>query len=777
MARSRPARPGDHNLPAQRTALVGRDRDITSLCHLLMQAEGRLVTLTGIGGCGKTRLALGVAANLVDSFPEGVWLVALAPLADPLLVTQAVASVLGVREQPDRSLLDVLAAHLARRELLLLLDNCEHLVQTCAELADTLLQGCPGVRLLATSREPLHISGELAWRVPPLAIPDPGSALGSQELARYPAVALFAERAAAAQADFALAPHNATAVAAICARLEGLPLAIELAAAWVRALGVGQILERLDDTFELLVGGNRTAPSRQQTMRATLDWSHGLLSEHERVVFRRLAVFTGGWGLEAAEVVCSGSETKSRDVLSLLTRLVDGSLVQVEERDGRARYRLLEPVRQYARELLVASAELDALRRQHAVFYLDFAQQLESDANAGGPGREAAHAALEQELENLRTAMRWCVEHGAAQMGLRLGRAHWNLWVVRGRFTEGQAWLTQMAALPAAGEAPTMRAVALSITASLAWRQGSYAQALDIYAVALPLLRQGNDPWLLYCALADLGCIALYQGDYEAARAYFDESLGAARAAGDRPSEAMSLTNLGWLASVQADFPTARAQCEASLALARAVGDAWVEGDSLNFLGHAALLQGDLVTARQRLEESVVVNRRIGERYGLAYALDGLGQVARVEGHYAEARSELHESLRLHEQLGDRAGMAESLESIAALAAALNLPERAMQLAGAAAGVRETIGARLSPVGRATLDRWLVPVRQAVGDEASVRAWEAGRTYPLERVLELALAAAERPASPTKQPPGRSGQQGKALSRRELEVAHCSRAD
>jgi predicted ATPase len=474
------------------------------LRELVLRGEGRLVTLTGVGGCGKTRLALGVAAAVVGSFSDGAWLVPLAPLADPLLVPQAVASVLGVRERSDQSLPDALVAYLEKRQLLLVLDNCEHLLRGCAELVEALLQGCPTLRVLATSREPLRMSGERAWRVPSLAAPDPRSSLGPDELVRYPAVQLFVQRAQAVQSDFVATPRVTPAVATICARLEALPLAIELAAAWVRALGVEQIVERLDDVFGLLVGGSRTAPSRQQTMQATMDWSYGLLAEPERVLFQRLAVFVGGWSLEAAEAVCSGSRVEPRELLTLLTRLVDASLVQVEERDPRAGYRLLEPIRLYAGACLIASGEFDVVRRQHAAYFLLFAQRWETDANVGGPGRPAAYAALEHEQDNLRTALRWCVEKGDAEKGLSLGKAQWNFWVVRGLLTEGRASLTELTALPDAAKAPTMRSVALSISASLAYRQGSYATALAIYREVLPRLWQAHDPWVLECALMDL---------------------------------------------------------------------------------------------------------------------------------------------------------------------------------------------------------------------------------------------------------------------------------
>jgi non-specific serine/threonine protein kinase len=771
MARAAPVLHGHHNLPTHATALVGRDREVADLRQLLLSDDGRLVTLTGVGGCGKTRLALGVAASLIGSFKDGVRLVELAAVVDPALVPQAVASVLSVRERSDRSLRDALVAHLARRQVLLVLDNCEHLVKVCAELADTLLQGCPGVRVLATSREALHIPGERAWRVPSLAIPDPHSIVRPEQLTRFAAAQLFVERAQAVQSNFGVTPRSAPVLAAICARLEGLPLAIELAAAWVRALGVEQILERLDDVFGLLVGGSQLGPSRQQTMRATLDWSYGLLAPSEQIVFQRLAVFVGGWSLEAAEVVCSGGGVAPQEVLGLLTRLVDASLVQVDEQDGRARFRLLEPVRQYAQARLEASGEMDAVRLLHATCFERFAERWEPAANVGGPRREAAHAALELEQDNLRAALRWCLDQGDAAMGFRLGRAHWNLWVVQGAFSEGRAWLTQLAALPDAAKAPAMRAVAQGIEATLAWRQGNYARALELQREALPLLRQADDSWPLLAALADLAWIALWQGDYRAAQAHFDEMLAVARAASDRVHEAIALRGLGSLALVQEDYSTAYARSEASLTVARAVGDTWAVSVALDSLATVMLRQGDLATARRLAEESLALHRQIGEHFQLAYCLDIVGQVAMAEGHSAGARAALRESLHLHQDLGNRAGVAETLESIAALAATKTQSERAVQLGGAAAGIREQVGAPLTPMRRAMLDHWLVPVRQALGAETTTLVWDTGRDMPIEQALDLAFAATAPPATPSNEPPDRLAQQVERLSPREREVA------
>jgi predicted ATPase/DNA-binding CsgD family transcriptional regulator len=763
MARLAAVRHSHHNLPAQATALLGRDQDVANVCQLVLEDEGRLVTLTGVGGCGKTRLAIAVGATLVSLFKDGVVLVTLAPLVDPLLIPQAVALVLGVPERSDRSLVDALVAYLERRHLLLILDNCEHMLHGCSELADALLQGCPRVRLLATSRELLRNPGERAWRVSSLATPDTRSAPGPNELLRYPAAQLFVQRAQAVQPDFVVTPASAPVVAAICARLEGLPLAIELAAAWVRVLGVQQILERLDDAFALLVGGSRSAPNRQQTMRATLDWSYGLLGEAARVIFRRLAVFVDGWSLEAAEAVCSGSGIPSHDVLNLLTRLVDASLVQVEERNGRARYRLLEPVRQYAHQHLMTSSESDAIRRQHAAFFISFAERWEADANLGGPGRHAAFAALESELDNMRAVLRWCLEQSEAEMGLRLARAHWVLWVVRGRFNEGGAWLTQLVALPDAVSAPALRAVALSIAASMARRQGSYDSTVELDNEVLPLLRQAHENLALEKALVDLGYIAMQRGDLQGAEAFFQESLTSARATGHRVNEAVALVGLGWVSLRQGDSTMAQGHAEESLAVSRAFGDSWVLSLSLDSLGYIMLHQGDDAAARRLLEEGAVLARQIRSLFQLATSLDALGQLATREGCYGEARAVLRESLCLRQDLGDRLGVGQSLESIAALAASERHKERAVQLAGAAAGIRDAIGAPPNRMDRALLDTWLLPLRQLLSAEAAASAWDEGRHMPVEQALDLALAATDDLPAQANRPA--------LLSPREQEVA------
>jgi predicted ATPase/DNA-binding CsgD family transcriptional regulator len=752
-------------LPAPSTALFGRDDDVAYLCQLLHQPGRRLVTLTGVGGSGKTRLALVVAAALEGSFKDGIWYVGLAALADPGLVPHAVASLLGVRERTDRSALEALLAHVAPRQLLLVLDNCEHLVQSCAELVDALLQGAPDVHVLATSREPLRIPGDLVWRVPPLTFPDPHTSASTDDPGAYPAVQLFADRAAAVSPGFVLTPRNAPLVAAVCARLEGLPLAIELAAAWARALGVDEILQRLDNAMGLLVGGSRTAPTRQRTMAATLDWSYGLLTPAEKLVFQRLAVFVGGWTLDAAESVCVGGGVATTEVLGSLTRLVDASLVQVEEPNDRPRYRLLEPVRQYARGRLVEARRLAGVRRRHAEFFLRYAEHWEKDANGGGPNRAIAQSALERERDNLRSALRWCVEQGEAEMGLRLSRAHWSFWCVRGAFTEGRAWSAELTQLPDAGKLPIMRALVRCIAATLALRQGGFEETRAIDTDVLPLARQANEPpWFLPSVLVDLAFAAVNLGDYRDAEAHFDEALAVAREAGDHVNEAIALRGLGWVALWQEQYPRAQVLCEESLVVARAAGDAWTEAVALGTLGWTLLREGDHTAARTLVEDSLELRRRLSDRFGYAYGLHILGQIAAAQGRGAEASAALRESLQIRNNIGDGPGIADTLESIGALTWTAR-PDDAVQFAGAAAGVRESAGVAQSPMARTLLEDWLIPLRKALGSDKAALLFEAGRTCAHDQI-DTALKVTPAPRRQLSRQSDHS-----VLSPREREVA------
>ena len=428
-------RPPD-NLPLQLTSFVGREREMAQVRELL--EDNRLLTFTGPGGSGKTRLALVVASGLGRGFEDGVWLVELASLSDPELVPQAVASVLGVRETPGTPLVDSLRIHLGSRGVLLVLDNCEHLVEACASLAEALLHSCPNLRILATSREALGVSGETIFAIPPLSLPDPRRLPALESLPRYEATRLFVERAKAARHGFSLTEGNAMAVAQVCYRLDGIPLAIELAAARIRVLSAEQISSRLDDSFRLLTGGGRSALAHQRTLRTAMDWSHELLSEEEQAMLRRLSVFAGGFTLEAAETVGTGEGIEGDEILDLLASLVDKSLVLVDQQEE-IRYRLLETVRQYGREKLEESGEAERVRRRHANYYLALAE--EAERGLSGSDQAPWLARLETEHDNLRAALRWSLGGGEAEPGLGLAAALWSFWYTRGHLSEGRRWL------------------------------------------------------------------------------------------------------------------------------------------------------------------------------------------------------------------------------------------------------------------------------------------------------------------------------------------------
>ena len=733
----RPLSQRSDNLPAQHTTLIGRDDDTARVGELVLTSSGRLVTLTGTGGCGKTQLALHAAAALVGNFADGVWLVSLAPVRDASLIPSAIASAVGCRERAGEPLAATILAYLAERELLLLVDNCEHLIEACAALAEQILDACPSVRVLATSRERLRTTGEQTWRVSSLAVPDPEGAADPERLLQYSAVRLFAERAQAVQPSFALGKANARTVTSICARLEGLPLAIELAAARTGVLSLAEILERLDDAFRLLVGGSRTAPNRQQTMHATLEWSYSLLAADEQIVFQRLVVFAGGWSVAAAEAVCADQTLPQQDVLEVLGRLVDKSLVVASEQAGRSRFRLLEPIRQYAHEKLLTSDECAAAQARHARYFLDFAERLQTDANVGGSRRMAAQEELAQEQDNLRVALRWCIDNSEASMGLRLAEALTGLWIVRSMTNEGRSWLSQVLAVPGA-EAPTLeRAAVLIHLGFMANRQADYAQARTLLEEALPITRGGHNAWLLFCNLNDLGAALQYSSMFGAAQEYMEEALATTRAAGDRASEAHMLNNLGYLAFMQEDLVAARPSIEQGLALARTLGDTWTTTFSLVNLGKVFMERGEFAAARIALQECLSTTLQIGERWVASHALRELARLAIAQGQLLDAGSQICEALTIQQELNDRTGLALSLETAGQMASVNGQGLHALRLAGAAAAVRDRSGTRASPIEQTRLNRWLVPLLAALGEQADA-AWSFG--HALSQADAVALA-------------------------------------
>ena len=767
-----------HNLPIQSTSFVGRDRemhDIETLLH-----SSRLVTLTGSGGAGKTRLALQVGADRIDDYADGVWLVELAPLTDARLVPQAVATVLGVKEQPGQMLTDSLAQELKYKELLLLLDNCEHVVEASAKLCQLLLSSCAKVRILSSSREVLRVAGEVAYQVPSLATPDPKATACVESLTQYAAVQLFIDRALAARPSFRVDNANAPAVASICYHLGGIPLAIELAAARMRLLSVEEVNERLDQRFRLLTGGARTALPRQQTLRALIDWSYDLLQPAEQALFCRLAVFAGGWTLHAAERVCGDDGGDEQSVLDLLASLVDKSLVLAFERNGVTRYRLLETVRQYARDRLREISDETRCQQRHLAHFLAVAEVAEPKLS-GGALQEWLDQ-LETEHDNVRSALAWSSAAGGdAAGGLRLAGALIRYWSVRGHLHEGRGWLSALLAAAPDGQTAA-RAKALNGAAALALHQGDFpavrapaedslalwrelgnrrgiARSLQMLAAvtsdlgdirsaralheeSLAIWRELGDRQGVAASLSAMGVMARAEGDLPTARALLQECLPVFRELNHPVSIALSLHNLGNVACDQGEYPAARRLYEESLAIRRELRDRQGIASTLSALGDVALVQSDHAAARALFEEGLAVFRELNHRRHVAYSLGRLGTVACDQGEYSAARTLHEESLGIFRDLGHRQGIAESLADIADLAFAQAVPGKAARLWGAAERMREQVALPLAPSERARYDRQIAAARAAFGDDADFeRAWREGRAMTMERAIEFALQA------------------------------------
>ena len=642
----------DTNLPFALTRLVGRDEELGAIEKAL--AGSRLLTLTGTGGVGKTRLALAAAAGSAADYSGGAFFVELAPLADPDLLAQQVLAALGLREEPGQSPEGTLAAHLRDRQALLVLDNCEHLVGPAAALAEGLLRSCPRLTVLATSREPLGVPGEANWRVPSLS---PAGAM-----------ALFTERAQAVRPDFTVSDDAAPALAQLCRRLDNIPLAIELAAARTSALSVEEIAARLDDRFRLLSGGARTAVPRQQTLRAMVDWTYDALSDVERRVFDRLAVFGSAFDLQAAEEVVAGQGVDAGDVVDVLTGLVNKSLVLAERPNGarHTRYRLLETMRHYARERLAESGEATAVRSRHLARAVELAQAARGDLE----GRNQAEVLdrLEAEHDDLRVALAWGTSGGDPEPALLLATALGRFWEVRGHLSEGRGWLEAALTAGGGGESPALRAVALNWAAVLAQHQGDYNAARGLYEHSLALRRRLDDRLGTTASLVGLGNLAALQGQLGAARTQFEESLAIGRELEQPQVVAASLTNLGWVAHARGDLRGARALYEEALTVRRSVGDGHGTGLVMANLGDLALQQGDLDTAHALHTEGLELRRRLGDRSGVADSLAALGRVALARGDRVTARALHSQGLAERRRVGDRPGMPPALAALAEVA-------------------------------------------------------------------------------------------------------------
>jgi predicted ATPase/class 3 adenylate cyclase len=684
-----------NNLPVQLTTFVGRDREIGHVKQTL--SEARLLTLMGAGGSGKTRLAIQAAADVIDRFEHGVWLIELAPLADPALVAPAVATTFQVREAAGRSLLDLLVDYLRSKTLLLVLDNCEHVAAGCAQLADTLLRRCPNLRILATSRATLGVAGETTYHVPPLSRPDPKRIHSVEQLQRFEAVQLFVERSVRSQARFALTEANAKAVAEICHRLDGIPLALELAAARVKMLTVEQIATRLTDRFRLLTGGSRTGLQHHQTLRATIDWSHDLLSDEERMLLRRLAAFAGGFTLEAAETVCTGDAVEPFAVLDLLTNLVDKSLVVTEESDDGVRYMLLETIRQYGLEKLDASGETPGVRARHLQWFLELAERAEPELQ--GADQSDWLGRLELEHDNLRAALDWTASRAQdAEVRARFAAALHRFWSMHGHLTEGRAWLEGAIKDDGPDAAPreemSPRAKALYGAGVLAFDQGDYARAEVLLEQHLAHARGRDDNVSAARALNHLALIHRTRGEYREAVALLEESQALCRATGQKWVRAQALHALALTVRRLEDYDRATALLEASLPLWRETGDKSGLAKSLAGLGVVARLRGDFAKARTLHEESLAAYRELGHKREVADALLSLGTVARNEGDYARAAALYEECLTISREMGRQLQVAAALVNLANVSHYQGDDDRAGTLAEDALTVLAPLGAK-----------------------------------------------------------------------------------
>ncbi|MCL4301428.1 MAG: tetratricopeptide repeat protein [Anaerolineae bacterium] len=812
-----------NNLPVWLTSFIGRERELAEVKDLL--ARVRLLTLTGPGGSGKTRLASQTATDplATTEYKDGFGWVELSSISDPELIPQALAAALSLREQSGYPLIETMIDYLHSRQVLLVLDNCEHVASACARLVNRVLRSCPHVRILATSRVPLQVEGEIVWPVPPLAVPAPDQwaeitpgEVQTEELARFEAVQLFTARAAAVLPAFRLSLENTAAVAQICYRLEGLPLALELAAARIKVLSPAQIAERLDNALALLTRGSPLAARRQQTLRATLDWSYDLLAAPEQILLRRLAVFGGGFTLEAAEEVCSDEMLERAALLDTLSNLVDQSLVVVERpRDSGPRYRLLEIIRQYSQEKLQAADENSLLWERHLALSLALAE--EAATGLRGSQQAAWLGRLEREHDNLRAVLDWSQKAGYVEKGLRLAASlHW-FWDRRGYLSEGRA---RLQALLERSQEPSAsfqqaRAYALYGAASLAFDQGDGQASAALAEESVALFRQLNDRRGLALALPRLAFASGLASDQ--GRRMLAESLEVAQELDDVWLMGLNHMLVGQVAFFQGDYLPARTELEAALALLRRSGDRWGLVHTLGPLGLVELAQGEFNQARSYLEESLLITRDLGDTRSMALIAASTADVARCQKEYDRAAELYVESIELYRKLGNkaeipailhnlgyvtlgqgnveaagslfaeslqqqfergnRAGIAEGLAGLAALAGVQAAPERAAQLFGAAAAIREAVQAPVWPAERFELENHEAAVRAQLDGPTFAALQTAGRTLAIEQAVTFALQTGpDEFRQPTE---GRAGplprqvmkQQFGGLTAREREVA------
>src|SRR5580693_5514563 len=728
------------NIPVQRTAFVGREKEIEAAKELLLRSDVRLVTITGPGGIGKTRLGIEIASAVADRFPGGIYFVALSAVNDPGLLLSVIVQTLGLREAGGQSPIELLKKHLqdpSRPPVLFLFDNFEHLLQAAPAIADLLAMG-PSLKILVTSRAALHIYGEHEFPVPPLAVPDSRSKPSIEDLSKYPAVALFLQRAGAAKPDFELNHENSSAIIEICSRLDGLPLAIELAAARVKVLSLSAMRTRLASRLQLLTGGARDLPQRQQTLRAAIDWSYDLLTAAEQRLFRRLSVFVGGCTLEAAEAVCNTNADLDFDLLDGMASLVDKSLAQeVAPAKGESRFVMLETIREYALGKLEASGEEALTKRAHAAYCLVLAEEEATEESGSQTAEWQERFALE--YDNFRASLDWLTETEDAEWGLRLGTALFRFWDIREYLAEGRDRLGKLLSLRGAAAPTKARARALFAAGVLAGDQGDYASADALIGESRDIGRQLGDKMGVVVSLNALAVIACDRGDVAIARALFEEGLVLWRELGDQKAVARALSNLANVLKVQRDYDRARALHVECLSIFQELGDRTGVAWSLNYQGDVARDHGDTVAARSLYQQGLGIFRELGDRWGIAGTLADLGSLAREQENYPAAHSLYAESVKLFQELDHKRGIARLLECSASLAAAQREAERSLRLAGAAAALRQHIGAPLTPAEQAKLEASLRAAREALTNTVGTKAWLEGWALPVEKAIEEVL--------------------------------------
>ena len=734
------------NLPQELNSFIGREHELDELRRFL--AVTRALTLCGPGGIGKTRLALRILAALADEYPDGVWLIELADLRQPDLVVSRLASVIGVDEERGRPLLETLADALKARRLLVALDNCEHLIEACARVCERLLASSPGLRLITTTREPLRVAAEMVWQVQPLTVPPAGGAAVPVEPDRYEAIRLFADRAAASLPGFAIRADNAAAAAALCRALDGIPLAIELAAVWVRVLSVEQIAARLADRFGFLTIGDRTAPPRQRTLRAAIDWSHELLTTREQVLLRRLSVFVG-FSLEMAEQVCSDDSLPAADMPGLIAGLVDKSLVVLEpEVLCQARYRLLDTIRDYAAGRLADAGESTFFQRRLRDYTL---RVVEHNLAIGMAQIQAPWSAridvfrrYDVDAGNAWQVLSWCLAESDAETGLRICTGVRPCWIVRGSFAEGGDWLDSFLALDLTAVPPGVLGPALVGRAQLALSSSDPARAQSWAKEGLQLCRAADDEFWTAAALNVLSEAALHTGQAQEAASHAAEALAISRAAGDGWNEGYALGSQAAIAGLQGRLREAQQCADASVSVMRRIDHQWGVARTLLGLGDLARLRGDPSEAHDSYLAALPILRGIDSRPEIARCLAGLGRVGLDQGEIGLARKHLAESLRLSQSTGARIGVARGLEGFAALAILEDRPERAVRLAAAAAALRQAAG--IPPLSGTRAERYLTPVRK-LGRGATGRLWAQGHAMTTGAAVALALAPPEQTAA------------------------------